>query len=595
MDQDERERIEQALGWIPRAAWDDLLERPEGRSLAARRNAVRECLREMKRLSLGAPAGPSRDVVDLLGHRLLSDRALGGWIRHQLLLTLAPTKWDRLSDQYREVAGGSAATLDRRATQEGKGSRVMAEHWFQGSRWAAAFCEALELPELLATRREDRLPDDESIEPSVVLGPLHDFQTDVYGRLRELLANGRGQSALLSLPTGAGKTRVAVDALCDHVAAQGNERRPRDLVLWIAQSTELQMQAWSCFRQVWQAPLSAPSVPRTAPLALKRAWGGRKRDTLEIDDGPTVVVAGIAQLHSWLENHRDFYENFPRKRLAAVVIDEAHGLVTPSHRDVLTALGLRTANHWRLPSDAPLVIGLTATPWRRNDSQSASLRSYFQQRLITPKQLGRRPITALQARGILSKVQWQALPFAEAPPLTAAEQRHFEALHDLPGEYLERLGWVEKRNAIIVRELLELPASSRALVFACSVEHAEVLTLLLNRASGREVGAVVTGRTPRAERADTIARFRANGTLRFLCNVGVLTTGFDAPQANVVCITRPTTSAALYEQMVGRGLRGPKNGGTATCRVLDVQDAGLPDEIMSYQRVQAAWAEVDDE
>ena len=595
MDQDERERIEQALGWIPRAAWDDLLERPEGRSLAARRNAVRECLREMKRLSPGAPAGPSRDVVDLLGHRLLSDRALGGWIRHQLLLTLAPTKWDRLSDQYREVAGGSAATLDRRATQEGKGSRVMAEHWFQGSRWAAAFCEALELPELLATRREDRPPDDESIEPSVVLGPLHDFQTDVYGRLRDLLANGRGQSALLSLPTGAAKTRVAVDVLCDHVAAQGNNHWPRDLVLWIAQSNELQMQAWSCFRQVWQAPLSAPSVPRMAPLALKRAWGGRKRDTLEIDDGPTVVVAGIAQLHSWLENHRDFYETIPRKRLAAVVIDEAHGLVTPSYRDVLTALGLRTANHWRLPADAPLVIGLTAMPWRRNDSQSASLRSYFQQRLITPKQLGRRPIAALQARGILSKVQGQALPFAEAPPLTAAEQRHFEALHDLPGEYLERLGWVEKRNAIIVRALLELPASSRALVFACSVEHAEVLTLLLNRASGREVGAVVTGRTPRAERADSIERFRANGSLRFLCNVGVLTTGFDAPQANVVCITRPTTSAALYEQMVGRGLRGPMNGGTATCRVLDVQDEGLPGEIMSYQRVQAAWSAVDDD
>ena len=139
------------------------------------------------------------------------------------------------------------------------------------------------------------------------------------------------------------------------------------------------------------------------------------------------------------------------------------------------------------------------------------------------------------------------------------------------GEYLVRLGWVEKRNAIIVRELLELPAS------------------------GREVSAVVTGRTPRAERADSIERFRANGSLRFLCNVGVLTTGFDAPQANVVCITRPTTSAALYEQMVGRGLRGPKNGGTATCRVLDVQGEGLPGEVMSYQRVQAAWAAVEDE
>jgi superfamily II DNA or RNA helicase len=120
------------------------------------------------------------------------------------------------------------------------------------------------------------------------------------------------------------------------------------------------------------------------------------------------------------------------------------------------------------------------------------------------------------------------------------------------------------------------------------VEHAEVLALLLNRAAGGEVAAAVSSRTHRGDRNDSIARFR-NGELRFLCNVGVLTTGFDAPKADVVCITRPTTSAILYEQMVGRGLRGPLNGGTKSCLVLDVQDEGLPGEIMSYARVKAQW------
>ena len=102
---------------------------------------------------------------------------------------------------------------------------------------------------------------------------------------------------------------------------------------------------------------------------------------------------------------------------------------------------------------------------------------------------------------------------------------------------------------------------------------------------------VVTAHTPRAERADAIFRFRNDPQLRFICNVGVLALGFDAPRANAVCVTRPTTSALRYEQMVGRGLRGPKNGGTAVCRVLDVQDEGLPEDVQSYQRVLELVAE----
>ena len=69
----------------------------------------------------------------------------------------------------------------------------------------------------------------------------------------------------------------------------------------------------------------------------------------------------------------------------------------------------------------------------------------------------------------------------------------------------------------------------------------------------------------------------------------MLAAGFDAPKVGAVVITRPTMSAALYEQMVGRGLRGPKNGGTEICRVIDVQDEGLPEGVLSYARVIERW------
>jgi len=48
-------------------------------------------------------------------------------------------------------------------------------------------------------------------------------------------------------------------------------------------------------------------------------------------------------------------------------------------------------------------------------------------------------------------------------------------------------------------------------------------------------------------------------------------------------------SEALYEQMVGRGLRGPKNGGTEKCLILDVQDTNMPEGIQSYGRYIHKW------
>lgn len=57
-----------------------------------------------------------------------------------------------------------------------------------------------------------------------------------------------------------------------------------------------------------------------------------------------------------------------------------------------------------------------------------------------------------------------------------------------------------------------------------------------------------------------------------LCNHSVLTTGFDAPRTDMVLIARQVFSPVRYMQMVGRGLRGEKNGGTASCRIVTVVD-----------------------
>jgi superfamily II DNA or RNA helicase len=75
------------------------------------------------------------------------------------------------------------------------------------------------------------------------------------------------------------------------------------------------------------------------------------------------------------------------------------------------------------------------------------------------------------------------------------------------------------------------------------------------------------GDTPPSARRWFLERFQA-GELRVLCNHSVLTTDFDAPKTDMVLIARQVISPVRYMQMVDRGLRGTRNGGTERCRIV---------------------------
>ena len=103
------------------------------------------------------------------------------------------------------------------------------------------------------------------------------------------------------------------------------------------------------------------------------------------------------------------------------------------------------------------------------------------------------------------------------------------------------------------------------LIFASGVKHGRHIVDVLRNDHGIECG-FVCGATPTVERDATLARFKA-GDLKYLCNVNVLTTGFDAPHIDCVALVRPTMSPGLYYQMVGRGFR--LHPSKQDCLVLD--------------------------
>jgi DNA repair protein RadD len=77
---------------------------------------------------------------------------------------------------------------------------------------------------------------------------------------------------------------------------------------------------------------------------------------------------------------------------------------------------------------------------------------------------------------------------------------------------------------------------------------------------------------------------------RVLCNCEVLTTGFDEPRVTHVVTARPTVSLVLYQQVIGRGLRGPAFGGTETCVILNCIDRVKIGPVkLAYQAFRELW------
>ena len=159
----------------------------------------------------------------------------------------------------------------------------------------------------------------------------------------------------------------------------------------------------------------------------------------------------------------------------------------------------------------------------------------------------------------------------------------------MPPAVLTRLAGNAGRNICILLELTELTAAKKqVIVFACSVEHAHLLTELcmLRGIQAR----CIEGNTESTNRSRYIEAYK-HGDVQALINFGVLTTGFDAPNTNAILITRPTASLVLYSQMIGRGIRGPLVGGNEDCLLVDLEDnlIGFPREQQAFRYFDNYW------
>lgn len=370
------------------------------------------------------------------------------------------------------------------------------------------------------------------------------------------IRGGRGR-VVLHMPTGAGKTRTAMHVVGRYLAAM-----EPCVVVWLANSAELLDQAADAFCRAWEH-LGNRDVD------LLRFWGDHGPALSDVSDG--LVVAGLQKMHAFKARDPIGFLRLA-KSVDLVVVDEAHQAIAPTYREVIETLsdtGAHTA-----------VVGLTATPGRTWSDIAADerLSEFFHGRKVMLEVEGwDDPVSFLMAEGYLARPTFRRLDVSAPAALKPQLRKQIGAGEDYDAALLDTLSEQVDRNVAIVEEARRLieAGHTRIILFAASVRHAEVLAAAFS-ALGID-GRVVTGKSAATARERAIKAFRQPSSRpMILCNFGVLTTGFDAPNTSAAIIARPTRSLVLFSQMVGRAIRGPRAGGNETCEISTVVDIDLP-------------------
>lgn len=253
-----------------------------------------------------------------------------------------------------------------------------------------------------------------------------------------------------------------------------------------------------------------------------------------------IVVASVQSLNSRNRGALRM-ERFDPSEFGLLLIDEAHRSAASSYRRVI--------EHMRQNPNL-CVVGVTATPDRLDgvglgcvyEKVSCNLDMLWGIKngwLVSPRQV---------------IIELERLNLSEIKTVGG----------DLDDKQLARAVMAEENLHGMAKPIVDYAGTDKqSIVFAASVDHATRLSELIRdyyvRAHGptnEQIAVSIDGSLPpQHPRRQQIVKDFKDGKIQFLCNCGVATEGFDAPNVKLVAVGRPTKSRALYCQMIGRGTR----------------------------------------
>lgn len=363
---------------------------------------------------------------------------------------------------------------------------------------------------------------DETIQSK---GSPHPYQLRVKNQLLRSFNHNIYQRALCTMPTGAGKTATANELIIDLIRTSESKQGHPLHFTWIVEGEILAEQSLKSFQKLWRQK-------GDQQVHINRYYSGFESCT--VPSIPSGTFATFSLATNRLEN-RDWIAHLKQSQL--LIIDEAHSANAHTYNQVINAYA-------RLNPEGK-IIGLTATPYRPDDTHTDNLKGLFDQ-IVTIEENETTvpsPIQYLVERDYLSAVSFNRLSEESSQQDGAA---YYRALH-------QNVLQVAKDHALDKKTLI---------IFAESLAHALSLRILFER-SNVECGLII-GDTPQSQRDKLINKVSdKSDSLSILINHLILSKGVDIPGLNSIMILGEVSNPALALQILGRAMRGPKNGGNS--------------------------------
>ena len=344
---------------------------------------------------------------------------------------------------------------------------------------------------------------------------LREYQRKAIQSVFDYLAEKPGKNPCLVLPTGSGKS-VCIAAFIEAAMAWWPDTR----ILILSHQKEL----------IEQDARKLHEIIPDMSIGIYAASLGYK------DTADKVTFASIQSIYK---------VDFPGIRF--ILVDEAHLINTESK-----GMYRKFLERYRRAR----IIGFTATPYRLGQGYLTDGEGIFDD-LIEPIS-----ILELQGLGYLAKLRNKGT-FTK---LDVTDVR-IRAGEFSESDLQDKVDTFETNEAVADEIVKSADIYNRChiLIFCSGIEHSEHIARMLAEHGMR--ADYVTGAMGMPDREEKLQAF-TSGNLRALCNANLLTTGFDYPEIDMICMLRPTMSPGLYLQMAGRGLR-LKKGKNKDCLVLD--------------------------
>jgi DNA repair protein RadD len=366
---------------------------------------------------------------------------------------------------------------------------------------------------------------------------LHPYQLRLKDSIISKLASILNPSILATMPTGAGKTVLAMEVLTDlfRNSSMRSENKLNFQAAWIVDSQELAEQSFQSFQKIWKQKGDRKVMAQRFFTPFDKPLNNSNENKITFATF-SLMTARITETYT-----QQFFS-----QTDLLIIDEAHGANAYTYEEVIKGFKKFNPN--------VKIIGLTATPYRNDDNEFQTIKGMFQTHIEIENELNEKedsPMQYLIDNGYLSKIEFQVLNSEKG----GSESDYYHQLHNSVKSECEKL----------------ISNNQNTIIFAQSKAHAIALNIYLS--SHNIENELIIGETPTVKRKEFLKNFGSkDSSLSVLVNYQILSTGIDVPGMNSIMILSNIDSPTLALQIIGRAMRGEKNGGNVSNTIFLTKD-----------------------